>query len=43
MRRDAFEEWFCALFERVPGLRPTLREVVVRGRPWRTTVGRWPD
>ncbi|MFD7641747.1 nuclear transport factor 2 family protein [Kitasatospora sp. NPDC059795] len=36
--RDAFEDWFRALFARFPGLRLTLRDVVVRGWPWRTTV-----
>ncbi|GLW74099.1 hypothetical protein Kpho02_63970 [Kitasatospora phosalacinea] len=36
--RDAFAEWFRALYERFPGLRLTPREVIVRGWPWRTTV-----
>ncbi|KAB8187012.1 hypothetical protein FH610_003365 [Microbispora catharanthi] len=36
--REAFEAWFRDLFARLPGLRLTLRDVVVRGWPWNTTV-----
>ncbi|MFE9424800.1 nuclear transport factor 2 family protein [Kitasatospora sp. NPDC006697] len=36
--RDAFERWFGELMERFPTLRSTVRDVVVRGWPWNTTV-----
>lgn len=36
--RDAFAEWFRAVFDRFPGLRLTLTDVVVQGWPWNTTV-----
>lgn len=34
----AFEDWFAAAFIRFPGLRLTLRDLVVSGWPWNTTV-----
>src|SRR5258705_51471 len=36
--RDAFRQWFERLFRLFPALRFQIREVVVKGWPWRTVV-----
>jgi ketosteroid isomerase-like protein len=36
--RDRFEEWFRGVLDRLPGLRLTPTEVVVKGWPWNTTA-----
>jgi ketosteroid isomerase-like protein len=33
-----FGEWFRGIHARFPGIRFTVRDVLVRGWPWRTTV-----
>jgi ketosteroid isomerase-like protein len=36
--REAFEAWFANLYELLPGIRMTLRDVRVAGWPWDTFV-----